>query len=216
VSGSIDVNGPIEMKFGRLEVNGTLYASRVNDPVAVRNFLTTTASGALEMQLVNAPSPARTWGAEALARWIHGDARLTATYAYLRATEWNPDASGDVRRDVPLAPRHTAGVVGSLEREGVSRIGIELYYTGRQALENNPYRSISRPYVIVGFLGERIIATPVGRARLFINAENVGNVRQTRFDPLVRPSRGPGGRWTTDAWTELSRATVNGGVRLSF
>jgi iron complex outermembrane receptor protein len=117
-----------------------------------------------------------------------------------------------VRRDVSLAPRHTAGVVASIEREGVSRLALEFYYTGKQSLEDNPYRASSRPYVIVGALAERRF----GIARLFLNAENIGNVRQTRYDPLVMPSRGLGGRWTTDAWTELAGATVNGGVRLSL
>ena len=41
-------------------------------------------------------------------------------------------------------------------------------------------------------------------------------VRQTRYDSLVLPSRGRGGRWTTDAWTELAGFTVNGGVRFAF
>ena len=40
-------------------------------------------------------------------------------------------------------------------------------------------------------------------------------MRQTRYDPLL-PVRGAGGRWTTDAWTELAGFTVNGGVRLGF
>ena len=49
-----------------------------------------------------------------------------------------------------------------------------------------------------------------------MNLENLTNVRQTRHDPLLLPARGPGGRWTTDAWTELTGFTVNGGVRLDF
>ena len=48
---------------------------------------------------------------------------------------------------------------------------MEFYYTGRQTLEDNPYRQTSRPYVIVGALAERRI----GPARLFINFENITN-----------------------------------------
>ena len=81
---------------------------------------------------------------------------------------------------------------------------------------DNPYRTESRPYLIVGLLGEKWIETRAGMARVFVNFENIGNVRQTRYDPLVLPSLGKGGRWTTDAWTELSGFTVNGGVRWSF
>lgn len=82
--------------------------------------------------------------------------------------------------------------------------------------KNDPYRAVSRPYVLVGLLGERAFATPAGVARLFVNMENLTNVRQTRFDPLLLPTRGPGGRWSTPAWTELVGFTVNAGVRLGF
>jgi len=218
LSASLDVSGPVRVSFGEIELNATLFGSRLTHGVAVRDDGGTAPSGAPYLVLVNAPLPARTWGAEALARFLRGPARVTATYAYLRATEWDPDASVgvDVRRDVPLTPRHTAGLVGSVEAEERYRLGLEVYYTGQQTLEDNPYRAASKPYVIFGFLAERWIETGAGLARLFINFENIGNVRQTRFDPLVLPSRGQGGRWTTDAWTELSGFTVNGGVRFSL
>lgn len=155
----------------------------------------------------------------------HGDdepptLRITASYTFLRSTECDPvlvPFSGTcARREVPLTPRHAAGVVASIEQHGRSRVGLELYYTGRQALDHNPYRETSRPYLIVGLLGERAFETGAGVARLFVNLENLTNVRQTRHDPLLLPTRGPGGRWTTDAWTELTGFTVNGGVRLAF
>ena len=38
----------------------------------------------------------------------------------------------------------------------------------------------------MGLLGEMVL----GNVRLFVNAENILNVRQTREDPLVRPVRG--------------------------
>ena len=219
VSGALDLSGPVHLSAGELEINATLFGSRLAHGVATVEDVTAAPSGAPYLMLVNAPGPARTWGAEALVRFLRGPARLTATYAYLRATEWDPDAGSttvDVRRDVPLAPLHTAGLVGSLESEERYRVGLEVYYTGEQALEENPYRATSRPYVIFGLLGERWVETGAGMARLFVNLENIGNVRQTRYDPLVLPSRGKGGRWTTDAWTELSGFTVNGGVRFSI
>src|SRR5690606_1724942 len=123
-----------------------------------------------------------------------------------------PDPADGGRRDVPLTPRHTAGLVASWEREEQGRIAAEFYYTGRQPLEENPYRVESKPYVILGFLVEQRI----GRARLFLNAENVLDTRQTRHDPLVLPARAPTGRWTTDAWAPLEGRALNGGVRLEF
>ena len=56
----------------------------------------------------------------------------------------------------------------------------------------------------------------VGRSRIFLNVENLGDVRQTREHPLVRPSGAIDGRWTVDAWAPLEGRTINGGIRLRF
>jgi outer membrane receptor for ferrienterochelin and colicins len=103
-------------------------------------------------------------------------------------------------------------VVGMWEAEGRTRVGLEFYYTGLQSLDDNPYRTTSEPYVILGLLAEQ----RVGPARLFVNFENILDVRQTKHDPLVLPARAPDGRWTTDAWAPLEGRVVNGGVRLGF
>jgi iron complex outermembrane receptor protein len=98
------------------------------------------------------------------------------------------------------------------EREDRGRVGVELYYTGSQRLEENPYRDRSEPYFITGLLAER----QFGRIRVFINGENLTGVRQTRWDPVLRPVRASDGRWTVDAWAPLEGRNVNGGVRLRF
>ena len=98
------------------------------------------------------------------------------------------------------------------EKENAGRVGLECYYTGRQRLEENPYRSESKPYVIFGALIER----KAGPVRLFFNAENLTNIRQTRWDSLLRPTRGVDGRWTVDAWAPLEGRVFNGGVRFQF
>jgi iron complex outermembrane receptor protein len=98
------------------------------------------------------------------------------------------------------------------EKEKAGRIGVESYYTGHQRLEENPYRTESKPYVLFGFLAEHTF----GRFRLFVNVENLGGVRQTRWNPLLRPDRGVDGRWTVDAWAPLDGRVLNGGIRLKF
>jgi outer membrane receptor for ferrienterochelin and colicins len=98
------------------------------------------------------------------------------------------------------------------EPEDVGRVGVELYYTGTQRLEENPYATASEPYVIVGLLAER----QFGRLRVFINGENLTGTRQSRWQPLLRPTRAADGRWTVDAWAPLDGRTVNGGLRLRF
>jgi outer membrane receptor for ferrienterochelin and colicins len=118
---------------------------------------------------------------------------------------------GADRADIPLTPRHSARLVGMWECEGRGRIGVEADFTGQQPLEDNPCRSQSEGYVLFGGLVERRF----GGVRLFVNAENLGGVRQTRFDPLVRPFQAVG-RWTVDAWAPLDGRVINGGIRLSL
>ncbi len=238
-SASLDVGGPLETVLGHLQVNATAFASHISHPLQIRDLNTTTAGGARMIELTNAVGPTRTWGGELLARLVHelgeededGEEppaiRVTGSYTYLRSTSCEtarfpagPSTGaaddGCSRGEVALTPRHALGVVASYEQEGRSRLGLEIYYTGRQLLENDPYRAESRPYLVLGVLGERIVPTPAGMARFFLNLENLTNVRQSQHDPLLLPFRGRGGRWTTDAWTELVGFTMNGGVRLSF
>jgi iron complex outermembrane receptor protein len=99
------------------------------------------------------------------------------------------------------------------EKEGTSRVGLECYYTGEQRLEYNPYRDVSRPYVLVGAMGEHKI---VAHVKLFLNLENLTDVRQTHWDPLLLPTREADGRWTVDAWAPLDGRVINGGARFSF
>lgn len=198
----------IGYRTGGLEANVALFASWLHH--AVRLEETGLAAPAPGVRLVNIPGVTRTQGAEFLLRYRWKAFTVTGSYVHVDATE--PVVAGAGRRTVPLTPHHTAGVVAMWERHGRGRIGIEAYYTGRQALEDNPYRTRSRPYVELGMLGEIV----VGKVRLFVNAENILNVRQTRYDPILRPQRAADGRWTVDAWSPLDGFTLNGGIRLRF
>jgi outer membrane receptor for ferrienterochelin and colicins len=192
-SGSWDVSRSI----GSVSTTLTLFASTVRDPVDVerddrfvlRNLTTKTTNS----------------GVEALAIWRREGLSVVANYTYVRAHE------GD--EEVPLTPRHNVGVDGMWEwPNGAGRLGLEWYYTGVQRLEANPYRQESQPYNIFGILVEKRIR----RVRVFVNGENLTNVRQTRWDPLLRPARASDGRWTVDAWAPLDGRNVNGGIRWSF
>lgn len=149
-----------------------------------------------------------TAGVELLTTLRHQPFALTGTYTYVRAREYD---RGGVE-DVALTPRHSAGVVGMLEKEDTGRIGLEVYYTGEQRLEANPYADRSEAYVIVGMLVERRF----GKLSVFVNGENLTGVRQTKWQPLARPTQGVDGRMTVDAWAPLEGRNINGGVRIRF
>jgi len=199
-SGSFDagwVHGPFE-------VNGTLYGSRVSRPLQRRE------AGPDRVEIVNAEGPVRTWGFELLGRYRVESFTLLFTHSYTRATEQDPRGPG--RREVPLTPRNVTSLNAIWEGEGWGRFGLEGYYTGTQPLEDDPYRTEGRSHFLFGALFEHRF----GRARVFVNLENIGNVRQTRWDPLLRPERAPDGRWTVDAWAPLDGFVANGGVRVQF
>jgi iron complex outermembrane receptor protein len=162
------------------------------------------------VRLVNGPGQTRARGAELLARYRWDSFTVTGSYVFVDASE--PDPAGPGRRWKPLTPRHTAGVVAMWEEHDKGRLGLEVYYTGRQALDDNPWRREGKPYVEIGLMGE----ITVGQVRLFLNAENLLGVRQTRFDPLLHPSRAADGRWTVEAWALTEVFVINGGVRMKF
>jgi outer membrane receptor for ferrienterochelin and colicins len=182
------------------DVNVSVFRSEIHD------LLETEPVAGQRLLLVNAPGPWRAPGAEVLIRYVAGPWQLIGSWCYIHASAIN--ASG-LRAPAPLVPRQSGELAGILESERRGRIGLELGYTGQQALEDDPYRSVSRPYFELNALGE----IRFGGYAIFLNLINVTDVRQTRFDPLLRPSPGPGGNPMTSVWAPLAGRTINLGIR---
>ena len=189
-------------KTGPLSTTLTVFHSRIADPVDVEQTT--------RFVLRNLATPSTNAGLEGLAVWKTEDFSLVASYTYIRSREDTEQG----RAPVPLTPSHTGGVDGAWDwgEHDAWHLGLEWYYTGRQRVEANPYRAETAPYNLYGMLFSRRI----GKALLFINGENLGNINQTDWDPLLRPARGVDGRWTVDAWAPLDGRVINGGVRISF
>ncbi len=185
---------------GPLSLTLTLFHSRVEDPIEVER------TG--RFTLANLASPTTNTGLELLGVWKSEGLSVVGNYAYVRSRE--EGESGPVA--VPLTPEHSIGVDAAWEWEERWRLGVEWYYTGRQRLEANPYRAESEPYQVFGIL----ISRRVRGALFFLNGENLTDVRQTHWDPLLRPTRGVDGRWAVDSWAPLDGRAINGGVRVTF
>jgi iron complex outermembrane receptor protein len=199
-TGSLDVG----YARGPIEASVALFASNIDNATRLETIAPD------RVRLVNVDGETRIRGSELLLRYRWRAFTVTGSYVFVDATE--PNEGGNGRRPVPLTPRHTAGMVAMWEQHGKGRVGVEAYYTGRQSLEENPYREQSRPYFHLGILGEIVL----GKFSLFANAENILGVRQTRYDPLLLPARAPDGRWTVDVWAPTEGFILNGGVRLRF
>jgi iron complex outermembrane receptor protein len=202
---SLDVSRGV----GPIEVSGTIFGSRIHDPIR-----TQLRDGKLEVVQPGdgRNSNSRTIGAEIFGRFRRGPWVATAAHAWIRATQLDLEDRGRGSEDVPLTPRRMFSLIAAWEQHGKARVGLEVYRTGPQALEDNPYRQESEAYTILGLLGER----RVGRVRVFINLENLTGVRQSDFDPLLRPTPGAYGQFVVSAWAPLEGRTINGGVRIAF
>lgn len=197
---SVDIGGTV----GSVEVIGSAYSSAIEHPVA----LVAAGNQSDSVQLANSAAPTLTRGAEFVAIYRRGAYRVTGTYGYLHATEQDPETG--VRRGVALTPRHSVGFLFTWEPKDESGVGLEAFYTGRQPLHDDPYRRESRPFATVGALARWAF----GRTVVFVNSENLTDVRQTRYDSLLRRVPGLGGRWTVDAWAPLDGRIINAGMQI--
>lgn len=194
--------------LGPLEVSGTVYASTIDRAVTLRSVPGDTTG---QVELVNAAGPTHTVGAETFAVYEEAPWVVTVHYAYVRGTEVDPTSGA--RRDVPLNPRHSVFV--DLAYEATTRgtwIALEADWTGRQALDGDPSRATSRPFFEAGFL----VSQQVGRLKIYLNAHNFTGVRQSKYEPVLLPALGPGGRWTVDEWAPLAGRVINAGIRIRF
>ncbi|HEY6211231.1 MAG TPA: TonB-dependent receptor, partial [Vicinamibacterales bacterium] len=199
------ISTDVSWRKAPFEVTTTVFRSTIDRAQVYRPL----ASGPYAARIVNAETPTRTAGIELIARFHEDAVDVIASYMFLRSTE--VDELGTGRRDIPLKPPHTA-TFDLLWKSRAGNFGVEGYYTGRQALEDNPYRSEGRPYVILGALYSR----RVGAALVYVNGEDLADVRQTKWDPLLRPAPLRDGRWAVDEWAPLEGRAINAGLQFRF
>jgi iron complex outermembrane receptor protein len=67
------------------------------------------------------------------------------------------------------------------------------------------------PYTVVGFLATQ----RVRRYKLFFNVENLTDVRQSKYSPILLPTPRTTGEWTTGVWGPLEGRVFSAGLRIS-
>ncbi|MFL5742502.1 MAG: TonB-dependent receptor domain-containing protein [Flavisolibacter sp.] len=107
----------------------------------------------------------------------------------------------------PLAPKHKLHFDLVYELEGSLRIALEAYYTSSQQLHD---ASIGKSYWLTGALIEKSWK----QFSLFINCEDLNNVKQTDWGPIYS------GTLTSpdfkDVYAPLEGRTVNGGIKIKL
>jgi outer membrane receptor for ferrienterochelin and colicins len=196
----VDVSGRIR----DVELLLTGYGSFIDGAIQLVDRNDAARTGVLR----NAAGETRIAGAEAAAVWrFSPGGKLLLTYGYAQGTR--TDAETGVREDVPLLVRQRAGADLMLEKPNVYRVGIEGIYYGRQVLDENPYRTHSKPYVYMMAIAMR----QFGPLEVVANFENLLDVRQTKYDSLLLPTPDVGGRRTTDVWAPLEGFMANVALR---
>jgi iron complex outermembrane receptor protein len=114
---------------GPLSYTLTLFGSRIAHPIDVDR-----SAG---LVLTNRLEPTTNVGIEALGTFRAEPYAVTATYTYVRARE--DDDGMRRRRRSRRVIQPVSSACGSAE--DVGRVGVELYYTGVQRLEENPFAS---------------------------------------------------------------------------
>lgn len=138
-----------------------------------------------------------------------GKLHVIGSSTYMKVTE---EAPGGGRRETELIPRLSGEIAALLEDEDRGRVGLEFGYTGSQTLYDNPYRTEGSSYIEINALAE----IKLGKVAIFVNALNLTDSRQTRFDPLLRPLPAATGERIVEAWAPLSGRVFNLGVRVEL
>jgi outer membrane receptor for ferrienterochelin and colicins len=199
--GSADLHGTV----GPVELNATIFGSIIDHPVLA------VAPGNGSINLVNAVHRASSRGLELFGVYDFEPLFITALYSFTDARE--PfDATSTIEAAAPYAPHHAGGVDITWEAaETGTWIALESFFTSQQRVVDDPGIAVGQRYVTTGLLASQ----RVGRFKLFANIENLTNVRQTHWAPVVLPSRTATGSWTVTPWAPLEGRVFSAGVRVS-
>lgn len=155
-------------------------------------------------KFVNAGKPVQSAGFETNARFVFkGNFKLFLGYTFtdIRATYLTGN------QFLPLVPKHKLNSALIYEKEGVIKLGLEGYFTGRQYLSNG---TETPSFSEFGFMAEKIFK----RFSLFINFENFADTRQGRYKNVVNGSHlNP---TFDEIWTHTEGFVVNGGIKFKL
>ncbi|HEY0723396.1 MAG TPA: TonB-dependent receptor, partial [Pyrinomonadaceae bacterium] len=194
--GTLDVNyrNRVGEKFS-YSLNQMFFYTEIKDPLV----LLEDAVGVF--RFVNAAQPVTSRGFETNVRASYDIVKLFAGYTFTSAKA--KYLSGN--QTLPLTPKSRINSALLFEREAKFKTGIEAYYTSSQFLTN---RFRTKPYWVFGIFGEKMF----GKYSLFINFENITDIRQGRLSQVVFPPH------QTPSFAEIYAPTegrvINGGIKI--
>jgi len=196
--GTFDVNyrNTIGEKFS-YNLNQMFFYTKIDEPLVLES------DGGGIYRFRNAAEPIESAGFETNARFGYDIAKLFIGYTYTNAKA--KYLAGN--QFLPLLAKHKINSALVFEKEENFKTGLEAYYSTSQFLSSG-FRT--RPFAIFGFFAEKTF----GKFSLFFNAENLTDVRQSRFGSIVfPPHQNP---TFAEIYTVVEGRIFNGGIKVRF
>jgi iron complex outermembrane receptor protein len=198
IGANFDINYKTELSNDLFfSLNTLLFYTQVKDPL----ILTPTSADSYEFLQPNGYLDTK--GLETNIKLSYKDFKLFVGYTVADVQEhYNDDST-----TFPLVAKHRLNNVLMYEVEEKLKMGLEAYYFSPQQLNDG---ATGRDYWLFGFMVEKIWE----RFSIFINFENFGNTRQTKFDTIYTGSiTNPTFR---DIYAPVDGFVVNGGLKIKL
>jgi outer membrane receptor for ferrienterochelin and colicins len=178
-------------------INQLFFYTRINNPI----ILTPLTNG--DLQYLQPQGDLNTKGIETNIKLTYGNFKLFLGYTLADVTQH----TNSMISTYPLVSKNRLNNVLVYEIEGKFKIGAEAYYFSPQQLNDG---TTSRGYWLAGLMAEKIWKG----FSLFINFENLTDIRQTKFgniytgsitDPVFK-----------DIYAPLDGLLVNGGIKFKL
>jgi outer membrane receptor for ferrienterochelin and colicins len=197
VGGNLDLNYRTGIDELKITINPLLFYTRINHPLVLNQ----TSND--QKQFINANGYTDSKGMDLSVRLTLNELKFFTGYSYTIAQ----NHFNGMKSNYPLAPKHRLHFDMVYELEGKLRAAFESYYTSKQPLTDG---SIGKGYWLLGALVEKSWK----HFSIFINGEDLNDVRQTRWDSIYTGTIDhPDFR---DIYTPLEGITINGGIKIKL
>ncbi|MEO6720042.1 MAG: TonB-dependent receptor [Ferruginibacter sp.] len=197
--GTADINYKTKIgSYLSFSFNHMFFYTWINQPLLLQ------ATGINSYGFINASKPVKSGGFETNAKFIYkNNFKLFLGYTFT-------DAKADYlsgHQYLSLVPKHKLNTALIYEKEGVIKLGLEGYFTGRQYLSNGQRTPAFSEF---GFMAEKIFK----HFSLYVNFENFTDTRQSNYKGVINGSHlNP---TFDEIWTHTEGFVINGGIKLKF
>ena len=196
LGGNLDFTYKTSIDGLKILINPLLFYTRINHPLVLDSSRT-------QYAFLNANGYTDSKGVEISMRLSFDQVKFYTGYSYTIAQNHFDSQTSFY----PLAPKHKLHFDLVYEAEGSLRIALESYYTSKQQLSDG---SIGNSFWLIGALIEKSWKN----ISIFINAEDINNVKQSDWGPIYNGSiYNPNFK---DIYAPLDGRVINGGIKIKI